>query len=265
MVTTLENVCYCRNGTSRVAYIPTDGCFINEWLYHYRFNPKRVENWEDDEYMVTVITVHEEEDRRFEILKGAHRWYKEKLSGHSEVLALIHTGLTEEQKSFYFREDQDTSVALNDVTRHRARIQEGNELAQKIEKIVTDSGFMIAHNSEWPNLKCVKVLYWMAKKPSTMSNALGLCHDLWTNETTCLKGPFLKGFFNFVDHHRSNEELDENMISKLRDISPTKVYDTATTNSRKDRKDLSVAVTEEFNKMVGRTPAGSMKRTKNYR
>lgn len=146
----------------------------------------------------------EDQDPRYAIINGQHRWAAASILDPEMPLAVnVHTGLSVEDEARLFYAIDRGTRQLTNWDRWYARRAAGDPTVRDIEAIVTQCGLEVAHNPGPKNIQCCSALerIWNRCGGSVLADTLVLIADVWPGDDQAKKAVILEGIALVLDNY----------------------------------------------------------------
>ena len=185
------------NGRPQIKRLPLESLMIDK-RYQRPVHEGRVAQIVGDfePIMCGVLEVSTRPGGKCAVLDGQHRLQALHLLGETEWDCRIHDKLTARQEAALFVRLQTERYPVHPIHRHKALVFEGNDLAVRVEKLVTEAGYRITTNKTYGSLACVGGLYQWHERygAGPLRDALAFIDDVWTvNDHFGRKAPMVGG------------------------------------------------------------------------
>ncbi len=171
-----------------------------------------------------TISVSQRSDGRYMILDGHHRVQASRKWGLPQMLSRIYVGKTYQEEALLFRAFNTTNrpTALD---RFRARLEEGEETALDIQRILNRHGLAVglsgpAHGTV-QSVGAIDKLYGELG-PIGLDRVTDILHRAWGSERKAWVQPMVEGMRQFWARYQ--EEVDiERLITQLKLHTPEQI------------------------------------------
>jgi hypothetical protein len=191
--------------------------------------------------LIGTLCVSERSKTKYALIDGQTRAEGMKRVGEDRAPCIVYQGLTLEQEAELFAKFQTERRGMTSASRFRAEVIAGHETAVAIDKIVTEHGFLVDHNSTEPGaLRAVAALEYLYRgtldrrtkggkhtDPELLADTLDILRQAWPKlPDTAKSAVMIRGLGWYLARNpdgkpRTSEIDTERLVARLSKVTPS--------------------------------------------